>query len=219
MDTNTKKTFCSNCGSELAGNFCANCGTVANGQAPLQHEIGGHKVHEHAEVKARYTTSTQLLAGILGSAPAACAVMLPLIGVVLLFAEGSFISFLFSLLAAAFFFALFFLTCLPGILMIRKRAPEGMVLKTCIRFMLKAAVCYLACCLSIMACCFIIGILLGAWRLGTSTLKCSAKDYTAFVDGKKISVTRIEDPEFSTPDQTRYIYIAENGDLYRPSIL
>jgi hypothetical protein len=214
MDTNTKKTFCSNCGNELAGNFCANCGTVANGQAPAQHEIGGHKVHEHADVKARYTTSTQLLAGILGFFP----VLVLLLGVGGLF-TGSFKDFLISISAIAFCFALFFLTCLPGILMIRKRAPEGMVIKTCIRFMLKAAVCFWACILSIMACCFIIGIVLGAWRLGTSTLKCSAKDYTAFVDGKKISVTRIEDPEFSTLDQTRYIYIAENGELYRPSIL
>ncbi len=218
MNTNMKKTFCTNCGSELTGNFCANCGTLANEQTSPQHEIGGHKIHENATVKARYSTFTQILAGGLGFFPVLLGVMIALSMANMLSKKFSFVGLLELVAGMALFFGLFFLACLPGILMIRKRAPEGTVFKTCASFMIKAALCGFAWLLSIVGCCFIVGIVLGAWGLGMATIKCGDSDYTVFEGNEKIAVTRMEDPEFSTFDHPRYIYVDEKGELYRPRL-
>ena len=219
MNTNTKKTFCSNCGTQLTGNFCANCGTLANAntQAPHQ-ELCGHKVHENAVVKARYNPFAQIVAGIYGPVMLLCAVgfLFYLIADISKIGLGEFVGFLFAI---GLFAGFSFLTLLPGILMIRKRTPKEELRKTYISFIVKTLLFNFVWIITFFFCCFIIGIFLGAWRIGLSVTKCRDDEYTVFEGDKKIAVTRMEDPEFSTWETTRYIYMDKNGEFYRPGLV
>lgn len=218
MNTNTKKTFCSNCGEELTGNFCANCGTLSGANTQAHHqELCGHKVHENAVVKARYNPFAQIVAGIYGPVMLLGAVvfLFYMIADLTKLSFGEFAGFLFAI---GLFAGFSFLTLLPGILMIRKRTPKEELRKTYISFIVKTLLFNAAWIISLFFCCFIIGLLMDAWKIGWSVTKCRDNEYTVFVGDEKIAVTRMEDPEFSTLDQKRYIYVDENGEFYRPSL-
>lgn len=211
---------CPNCYTVAETTYCPNCGTLmnANAQPSAQPYVNAPVVHENAIVKGRYNAGVLLLAGYLGLVFLIVFVAM-LVYMVLGIGEGISVGDFFALAGSSLLcLGMFLLCCLPGILMIRKRSPKGTAVKTFISFLIKSVFFLIGWCVTLVACCFIMGLILRAWRIGLAVSKPKDTEYTAFVDGEKIAVTRLIDKEYSTIDQIRYIYVDQNGEFYRPAL-
>lgn len=132
---------------------------------------------------------------------------------------GQPISYLFPfLLGGAFCVAISYLFYLPGLKSIRQNTPKEEIKSTTRSFFVRSLLFILGWYVAIIGCLTLIGLFLRAWRLGLSVSKPKDSEYTAFVNGKKISVFRIIDLEYSNHETTRYIYVDDNGEYYRPSL-
>lgn len=220
MDTNMKKTYCVNCGTEVPGKFCPNCGTPVNAtlQPAPQPQVDAPIIHENATVKGRYNAGVLFLAAYLGIVFLIMFVAF-FVGMLVNFSDilqnNELFSFIGTLLLCL---GMLFLCYLPGIRMICKRSPKGTVSKTLVSFVFKSIWFPFAWAITIMGCSFLVGIILRVWRVGLSASRPKDTEYTAFVDGEKIAVTRLIDTEYSTFDKIRYIYVDQNGEFYRPSL-
>ncbi len=211
-------SYCQNCGAEVSGNFCPNCGSGINSanasnNIPLFH---GKPVRENTTVKSCY----KVFHVVLG------AIMFMYGGFIGALTIGTYFSFLvsdgFSILITAFCGVLvamsglfLFIGYFPGIRYIRKNTPKEDVGKTIKTFVFKTVIGMPSFAVSFVGCAFIVGIILRVWRIAGKTFSPKPCNYTAFVDGEMISVTRMVDTEFSSYDEIRYIYMDCEGNLYR----
>ncbi len=211
--------FCQNCGNEVSGNFCPNCGSSVSAPiAARPSPYEGRTIIEEAEIKSRYHAGHMALAypGLLFTFIFLfCAIGLPLsldfsgdigtqLGIML-----------FSIIGSGFVMAIFMAW---PVLSIFKKSPKGEKIKTFIAYIFKSILFYLSWIISCAFCCFLIGLFLGAWRIGVAASRPLDKHYTVFIDGKKIGVERKVDHELTTPFETHYIYEDADGILYRPPL-
>ncbi|MBR7122991.1 MAG: zinc ribbon domain-containing protein [Oscillospiraceae bacterium] len=205
--------YCQNCGTEVAGNFCPNCGAQTGTVTPPLPQL---IIHENAVVKPRYTTGALLLAGWLGLGLLIGTLTFFIYGV--LIAPGSFGDKLGMLIACLITGFLTYLCYLPGIRSIRKTAPKGEFFSTFKSFFLKSLIFIFAWGVTIAGCVYIIGIFFKVWRFGQWASRPNDDQYTAFVDGEKIPVTRYYDdlPDYGARGD--WVYRADNGEFYRPPV-
>ncbi len=204
--------YCQNCGTEVEGNFCPNCGAQAGSITPNAPQL---IIHKDADVKPRFNAFHMLIAGWFGSA---CLIMTLACFAGLFFAEGNFGDKITFLVTTAFGAGLTFLCYLPGINSVRKRTPEGEVVSTLKTFIVKSILFLPAWAFTLVGCTFIVGILLSVWRVGLRASRPKDDQYTAFVNGEKISVTRCIDdlPDYGV--KGKWVYVDENGEFYRPPV-
>ncbi len=207
-------SYCQTCGNEVSGNFCQNCGAAINITPSFSaKEI----VKENTTIKARYKAVHVILAayfGFFGLIVAFISVM----GVFVALGAGSFGATIGMILSICFGLSITFLAYRPGMRSIRKNTPEEELSKVRKCFIKKTIIALPALAVSIMGCAFIVGILLGAWRIAVKACSPRPIDYTAFVDDKKITVIRTVDSTFSSYDNIRYIYIDREGNRYRETM-
>ena len=208
--------YCQNCGAEVAGNFCPTCGAQSGSVLPNMPKL---IIHEGAIVKPRYSTGAMVLAGYLGF----CFLLMFLVFFIaytvhLLGGTMSIIEYLGALVACAILFGIAFLCYLPGINSIRKRSPEGMAMRTFWSFFGKTLLFVICWFVAITGCVYIVGLFCKSWRLGLWVSRPNNDQYTAFVDGKKIPVTRYYDdlPDYGA--RGKWVYRANNGEFYRPPV-
>lgn len=210
--------FCRNCGIEMPEEqkFCSNCGSPAAGASGAPVFINVIKtgpygnVCEHADIRGRYKLKHLLLGGYVGL----IGLILILSSLIVLFTTGI-ETLSAALLLCAIGAAIAFASFLPGFLHISKNTPEDEVVRTCVAYVFKCVSFFFLWGISIVACLYIIGLVFKAWRIGLNASRPNASHYTLFQDGKKTTVTRMEDAEMSTFDRTRYIYMDANGKYYR----
>lgn len=226
MDTNTKKTFCVNCGAEVSGKFCPNCGTSVNAyiQPAPQLQADARIIHENANVQGRYNVGVLILAAYFGFCTL-FAFLIAIIPILVLtgdqildFGIYSAIIIVTFIVIALICVGVIILSYLPGYQMIRKRSPEGTAKKTFRSFLGKSIWFFFAWSITLVGCTFIVGILLRVWRIGLAASRPKDNEYTAFVGDKKIAVTRLIDKEYSIFGKPRYIYVDQNGEFYRPPL-
>ena len=173
-------------------------------------------LHKDADVKPRYSIGAIILAGWLGLG----VTLLTLVGLSSLFTTtfNSISDFLSSFSSFVFCIVLLVLCYLPGIISIRKRSPEGMFAKTFFSFWIRTVLFIFFWGVAIVGSMFIIGLFFGVYRVGLWVSKPNADEYTAFVDGKKIPVTKLYDnlPDYGPKGE--YVYQDENGEFYRPPV-
>ena len=205
--------YCQNCGTEVAGNFCPNCGAQTGTVTPPLPQL---IIHENAVVKPRYGTASLLLAGWLGLGLLLGTLAFFIYGVLIV--EGSFGDKLGMLVACCITGALTFLCYLPGINSIRKTAPEGEFFSTFKSFFVKSLLFIFAWGVTMAGCVYIIGIPFKVWRFGLWASRPNDDQYTAFVDGERIPVTRYYDdlPDYGARGD--WVYRADNGEFYRPPV-
>jgi hypothetical protein len=204
--------YCQKCGAEISGNFCPRCGAQAGYAAS---STPGLIIHENAVVKPRYNPFSMVIAGWIGL----CCLVLTLV-----FFIGSFTclpdfgEMMKCLFASLFGAGLTFLCYLPGISTIFKRSPKGTAISTFLTFFGKSLIFIIAWGITLAGCVYIIGIPFKIWRLGLWVSLPNDNQYTAFVDGKKISVTRLVDdlPDFGA--RGKWVYQDRNGEFYRPPV-
>lgn len=214
--------FCQKCGTEVTGAFCPNCGTAAGAAGVSEDQI---IVHENAIVKPRYKTSHIVLAGYLGLT----------FLITTLVAVGMFVVFFFKLfelgftsggigmllgaaIGAAVCGFLTFLCYNPGLKSIRQNTPKEEIKQTTKSFFIKSLIFIITWGFTLAGCVYIIGLFFKVWRVGLAVSRPKDNEYTAFVNGKKIPVFRIIDLEFSNHETTRYLYVDDNGEYYRPAL-
>lgn len=202
--------YCQNCGTEVTGNFCPNCGTETGTVTPPFPQL---IIHENAVVKPRYGTGSLLLAGWLGLGLLIGTLAFFIYGV--LIAPGSFGDKLGMLVGCLITGFLTYLCYLPGIRSIRKTAPKGEFFKS---FFLKSLVFIFAWGVTFAGCVYIIGIFFKVWRFGLWASHPNNDQYTAFVDGEKIPVTRYYDDLSDYGARGDWVYRADNGEFYRPPV-
>lgn len=205
--------YCQNCGTESNGNFCPKCGAQAGAVVSTTPQL---VIHKDVEVKPRYSIGAIILAGWLGLG----VTLLTLVGLSSLFTTtfNSISDFLSSFSSFVFCIVLLVLCYLPGIISIRKRSPEGMFAKTFFSFWIRTVLFIFFWGVAIVGSMFIIGLFFGVYRVGLWVSKPNADEYTAFVDGKKIPVTKLYDnlPDYGPKGE--YVYQDENGEFYRPPV-
>jgi len=208
--------YCQKCGAELSNGICPKCGLPAD-TVTIQTNLP--VIHENACVKPRYNFWTLLLAGYPG--------MAFIVGLVIIigfsigdFKRGnhdmSFSSILSDVLIDLFVIVMAALCYLPGILMIRKRSPEGTVLKTTFSFIGKTIVFLLSWIVTLLGIFTVVGFFFSVWRIGLWASRPKWNDYTAFVGDEKIGVVKLADPFAYGSSAARYIYVDANGEYYRP---
>lgn len=205
--------YCQNCGAEVAGNFCPNCGAQAGTVTPAEPMP---IIHKDVDVKPRYTTGSLAIAGWLGLSCLIMTLVFFIYGVLIV--EGTFgdkMMFVVSTLVCA---GLTYLCYLPGISTIRKRSPEGEVMSTFWSFFGKSFLIIFAWGITLAGCVYIVGIFFKVWRFGLWASRPNDDQYTAFVDGKKIPVTRYYDdlPDYGARGE--WVYRDDNGEFYRPPV-
>ncbi len=205
--------YCQNCGAEVAGNFCPNCGTQAGAPAATIPQL---IIHENVEVKPRYGVGAIILAGWLGLAMLIATLAFFIYGVLIV--EGSFGDKIGMVIATAFCAVFTYLCYLPGIKSIRRTAPEGEFMDTLKSFFVKSLLFFFAWGVTLAGCVYIFGIFFKVWRFGLWASRPNDDQYTAFVNGKKISVTRYYDdlPDYGARGD--WVYRDENGEFYRPPV-
>ena len=205
--------YCQNCGTEVAGNFCPNCGAQSGSVAtPLPKLV----IHENAVVKPRYNTFSLVLAGWMGLACLIMTLVFFIYGVLIV--DEGFGTKMGFVAATAFCGVLTYLCYLPGISTIRKRSPEGTAWATFRTFFIKSLLFFILWGVTLAGCVYIIGIPFKVWRLGLWVSRPNDDQYTAFVDGEKIQVTRYYDdlPDYGARGD--WVYRADNGEFYRPPV-
>lgn len=208
--------YCQNCGAEAAGNFCPNCGAQTGTAAPAAPQL---IIHENVDIKPRYSVGAMVLAGYLGFVFLITAVIMLICGVVFLFNfEFSFGEKLIFPIAAAALFGVAYLLYLPGIKSIRNNSPEELVGETLWSFFRKSLVFIFVWGVTMAGCVYIIGLFFKVWRLGLWASCPNADQYTAFVNGEKIPVTRYIDDIPYGGGRSKYIYQDANGEFYRPAV-
>jgi len=215
-------SYCQNCGTEINGNFCPNCGTKSDSFTPENsHAPAAFQpvIHDNITIKPRYGAFSLFLGGVFGFPCCTAVILIPIISLFMLF-NGicGFGEFLLSILLALFYLAFGLFFYLPGILTITKRSPKGTVKKTFLNFFIKSALFTIYWCIAGLLCFTLIGIVLKAWRIGLRVSRPNDNEYTAFVDGQKISVTRYPDDFSYGGTRSTYIYQDGNGEFYRPRV-
>ncbi len=206
--------YCQNCGAEVEGNFCPNCGAQAGAvvsAAPT------YVIHENAVVKPRYTLGQIILAGYLGLTFIVMSIAVLLGGYLsgMLDAKG----YLGVTLGGIFCLFLAFLCFLPGIRSICKHSPKNEVGATLKSFIGKSLLFIVAWGVTLMGCCYIIGIFFKVWRLGLWASGPNYYQYTAYVDGKKIPVARYyDDLPSNNTKRGKYVFKDNNGEFHRPPV-
>lgn len=206
--------YCQNCGTESNGNFCPKCGAQAGAVISTTPQL---VIHKDADVKPRYSTGAIVLAGYLGLG--CFLATLFFLGVVFSAPTSMKSSdVLVFLLVTLFLLTITTLCYFPAIKSIRKRSPEGMFAKTLTSFLIKSFLFLICWSIAIVGSMFIIGLFFGVYRVGLWVSKPNADEYTAFVDGKKIPVTKLYDnlPDYGPKGE--YVYQDENGEFYRPPV-
>lgn len=208
--------YCQNCGAEISGNFCPNCGAQSGSVAtPLPKLV----IHENAVVKPRYSTGALVLAGYLGFIFLMSFLIFFITSTVYFLGGTLHIGeYLGVLVGFACIFGITLLFYLPGINSIRKRSPEGMAMRTFWSFFCKTLLFVVCWFLAIVGCVYIFGLFFKSWRLGLWVSRPNNDQYTAFVDGKKVPVTRYYDnlPDYGA--RGKWVYRADNGEFYRPPV-
>lgn len=208
--------YCQNCGAEVAGNFCPNCGAQAGTVTPSEPMP---IIHKDADVKPRYSTFAIAIAGYAGLGFLVGALGTLGYGITSIFDPTLDAGAKFAyLLLGSCFLGLAYLSYLPGIKSIRKRSPEGMAMSTFWSFFVKSILCIFAWGVTIAGCFYIIGIFFKVWRFGLWASRPNDDQYTAFVDGKKIPVTRYPDVLPDYGPRGDWVYQDENGEFYRPPV-
>ncbi len=206
--------YCQNCGAEVEGNFCPNCGAQAGAVVSAEPT---YVIHENAVVKPRYTLGQIILAGYLGLIFLVMGVSLLLTGY--LGGMLDFSGYVGVTLGCAFCLGLAFLCFLPGIRSIRKHSPEGEAGATFKSFLGKSLLFIFAWGVTLMGCCYIIGIFFKVWRLGLWASGPNDDQFTVYVDGKKIPVVRyLDDLPCKSAKRGKYVYKDDNGEFHRPPI-
>lgn len=210
-------SFCQNCGAEVAGNFCPNCGTRVGSAGNAQTQS---IVYNNADVKPRYTTvSIALVYPGFALLLSILLLLLPMSIVFLLPSTPAF-SPLTGIILIAFLVIAVFLAVLCfryGFKQIRQRTPKELIGKTRRSFLIRALLFVFGWGITIAGCVYIIGIPLRVWRVGLYVSRPKDDEYTAFVDGKMIPVTRVVDLDYSS-DRLRYMYVDDCGTYYRPPL-
>jgi hypothetical protein len=111
-----------------------------------------------------------------------------------------------------------FLAYLPGISTILKRTPKGEVARTLGSFFVKSLLFFFAWGISVAFTLYLFGILFKVWRFGLWASRPNNNQYTAFVDGKKIAVTRYYDDLPDYGPRGTWVYMDANGEYYRPAV-
>lgn len=205
--------YCQNCGAEVAGNFCPNCGAQTGTVTPAAPQL---IIHKDVEVRPRYNAVSLVIAGWMGLACLIMTLVFLIYGVFIVEVNfGEKIGFVIATLVCA---GLAYLCYLPGIRSIRKTAPEGEFLSTFKSFFGKSLIIIFAWGVTLAGCVYIIGIFFKVWRFGLWASRPNDDQYTAFVDGKKIPVTRYYDdlPDYGARGD--WVYRDDNGEFYRPVI-
>ncbi len=206
--------YCQNCGAEIAGNFCPNCGAQAGAvvsAAPT------YVIHENAVVKLRYTLGQIVLAGYLGLVFLIAGVSLILTG--LLGGMLDFSGLVGVIFGSIFCLFLAFLCFLPGIRSICKHSPKDEVGATLKSFIGKSLLFIVAWGVTLMGCCYIIGIFFKVWRVGLWASGPNDDQFTAYVDGKKVPVFRyLDDLPSKSAKRGKYVYKDDNGEFHRPPV-
>ncbi len=214
-------SYCQNCGTEVNGNFCSNCGSAVNAVNVASNisNLYGKPVRENTTVKSCYKTFHVVLGSIMWLYGASITAIV--IGALISMAVRGDLSFgiLVACSAMLVFPAIFFfIGYFPAIRYIRKNTAKDEISKTIKSFVFKTIIGMPAFAVSFVGCAFIVGIILRVWRIAGKAFSPKPCNYTAFIDGEKVSVTRLVDTEFSSYDNIRYIYMDREGNLYRETM-
>ena len=204
--------FCKNCGTELQDSsvrFCPSCGTPTDGTvtkaepAPQIFVVNGNApmIYENADIKQRYGFLSIFVTGIL---------------LYLAFVLGSIIVIKCGVAIWLISIALSILIIVFIIRSIKRKTPDGEAKKTVFHFIIRAIIIVEAYVFVVASYVFIFGFLFDAKRVAIWVSTPGDKDYTLFLDGLKVSVTRAIDYERSTPNNTRYYFYDNDGVYYRP---
>ena len=206
--------YCQNCGAEVAGNFCPNCGAQAGTVTPAEPMP---IIHKDVDVKPRYNTVSLAIAGWLGFSCLIMTLVFIILGGVIT-AEATFSETMAFWVATLICAGLTYLCYLPGINTIRKYSPEGEVMSTFWSFFGKSFLIIFAWGVTLAGCVYIVGIFFKVWRFGLWASRPNDDQYTAFVDGKKIPVTRYYDDLPGYGPRGQWVYMDNNGEFYRPPV-
>lgn len=207
-------SICKYCGTKINGNYCSNCGsksdsfTNSNAYTSFGYQPSTPK---NVKIKPRYGTGSLLLAGYFGSSFLGSAI-LTLIGFTIYYLNGSidYAEYQLMLSGCLLLSAISLIFYLPGIISITARSPKRTLLKTFGSFVLKSLLFIICWGITLLGCLTLVGLFLGVWRLGLWASCPNKNEYTAFINGKKIAVTRSGD------SRNNYIYQDANGEYYYP---
>lgn len=206
--------FCQNCGTEVQGSFCPNCGTQVGNAGNVPQST----VYNNVTVKARYGVGSIFLFAYFGMVFLIFGFLFFLVSLGDLFTRDFSFSLIVNSIGMLIIAAIGLLFGLPGFRSIRKNTPKELIGKTTRSFIIRSVFFLIAWAVSIVCCMFLIGLVLRAWRIGLAVSKPKDDEYTVFMNGEMIPVTRIADWEYSTPNMIRYMYVDANGTYYRPAL-
>lgn len=222
--------YCYKCGAEATSKFCPECGTKIydpNDVSASSTPVTSHTpleiprvVYENVEIKPRFGAGHVLIAGYFGLCCLIASVATLVMGIIFLSnGEMSGEDLVTYPVGMAFLFFITFLCYLPGIIAIRKRSPKGEAFRTFLTFFGKSLICLFLWAITFISYVYILGIFLGAWRLGAWACRPKDDQYTAFVNGEKIPVTRcLSDTNYDGYVNVTYsyVYVDATGKIYYP---